>query len=268
MIAGAAPRRAPAASSDSGAALARPDCGVARRSLSLVASCMLACAGSAALAQQALQPLEGSASEPPAPWHVVGLPQQTKPFTQFGVVEVEGRRALRIEADASYGNLVHALAPQAGRHLAWQWRLDRPLADSDLRAKSGDDTAVKVCVFFDEPMDKLSFADRQLLKLARARSADPVPAATLCYVWDARLAAGTALDNAFTRRLRYIVLESGTEKQGRWVPERRDLVADFARTFGAECEVVPPIVGVAVGADADNTRGHSIAYVRQLVLEP
>lgn len=221
-----------------------------------------------ALAQNVLQPLDGSAAEPPAPWHVVGLPRQTKPFTQFGVVEVEGRRALRVEADASYGNLVHPLPPQAGGHLAWQWRVDRPLAESDLRVKSGDDTAVKVCVFFDEPLDKMSFADRQLLKLARARSADPVPAATLCYVWDTRLAAGTGIDNAYTRRVRYLVLESGAEKHGRWVPERRDLAADFSRAFGAECDVVPPVVGVAVGADADNTHGHSVAYVRQLALEP
>ena len=220
-------------------------------------------------AQAALEPIAGAGAASPAPWHIVGLPRQTKPFTQFSVVDLDGRRAVRIEADASYGNLVHPLdSPPAAGHLAWQWRVEQPLASADLRQRSGDDTAVKVCVFFDEPMDKLSFADRQLIKLARSRSADAVPTATLCYVWDGQLPVGTALDNAFTRRLRYIVLETGSAKLDRWVGERRDLRADFLRAFGAECETVPPVVGVAVGADADNTRGHSVAYVSQLVLEP
>jgi hypothetical protein len=31
---------------------------------------------------------------------------------------------------------------------------------------------------------------------------------------------------------------------------------------------VPPIVGIAVGADSDNTKSHSVAYVSGIVLEP
>ena len=49
---------------------------------------------------------------------------------------------------------------------------------------------------------------------------------------------------------------------------RRDVGADFTRLFGAESPTVPPIIGVAVGADADNTKSHSIAYVSNLVLTP
>jgi hypothetical protein len=30
---------------------------------------------------------------------------------------------------------------------------------------------------------------------------------------------------------------------------------------------VPPLLGIAVGADADNTRSHSLAYVTDLNLE-
>ena len=35
-----------------------------------------------------------------------------------------------------------------------------------------------------------------------------------------------------------------------------------------ESKEVPPVTGVAVGADADNTHGHSLAHVADLVLEP
>ena len=198
-----------------------------------------------------------------------GLPQQTKPFTRFTVIDLDGQRALKIEADESYGNLVHALKPVSPPlQLAWQWRVERLLEHADLRQKSGDDTAVKVCVFFDEPMEQLTFGERQLLRLARSRSTDAVPTATVCYVWDSRLPSGTVLDSPFTRRLRYIVLESGTSRLNQWIAEQRDVAADYLKVFGSESASVPPIIGVAVGADADNTKSHSVAYVRDLVLGP
>jgi len=226
-------------------------------------------AAAPAWSEPLLGPLTGPGATPPEPWHVAGLPQQTKPFTRFSVVDLDGRRALKIEADHSYGNLVHALKPvMPPLQLAWQWRVELPLEQSDLRLKSGDDTEVKVCVFFDEPMEQLSFGERQLLRFARARSDELVPTATVCYVWDSRLPAGTALDSPFTRRLRYIVLQSGTARLGQWVAERRDIAADYLKVFGSEGASVPPVVGVAVGADADNTKSHSIAYVGELVLAP
>lgn len=230
---------------------------------------LLLAAGSAFAAEPALAPLGAAGSPPAAPWHVVGLPQQTKPFTRFSMVEIDGKRAVKIEADLSYGNLVHSLKEFAApAQLSWQWRIEKPIEAADLRERRGDDTAVKVCVFFDLPMDNVPFTDRQLLRVARGKTSDPVPTATVCYVWDAKLPAGTTLDNAFTRRMRYIVLESGTDRLNKWVAEKRDVGADFLKLFGDESKVVPPIVGIAVGADADNTQSHSVAYVSGISLEP
>ena len=239
----------------------------ARLLLALAVALPLASPHVARAAEPALAPFGAVASPPQAPWHVVGLPQQTKPFTRFSVVDVDGKRAVKIEADESYGNLVHPLKANAPAHLAWQWRVEQPIEAADLRQKSGDDNAVKVCVFFDEPIGQLSFVERQALRYFRARSTEPIPAATLCYVWDTHLPPGTALDNPFTRRMRYFVLESGAAQLDRWVAERRDLAADFRRVFGSECPTVPPVVGVSIGADADNTHGHSVAYVGDLSLE-
>jgi Protein of unknown function (DUF3047) len=227
----------------------------------------------AALAQAPLiAAFPATGDTPPAPWHIAGLPHQTKPFTRFALADVDGRRALRVQADESYGNLVHPLvlaAPATSSvHLSWQWRVDQLIADANLREKGGDDTALKVCVFFDLPLDKVPLFERQLLRLARTQTPEPLPGATVCYVWDARLAAGTTIDNAYTRRVRYLVLETGPAQPHQWVHERRDLAADFTRLFGAESAQVPPVVGVAVGADADNTHGHSLGHVADLVLEP
>jgi hypothetical protein len=238
-----------------------------RRPAALAWSFLLA-TGTALAADPALAPFGASGGAPQAPWHVVGLPQQTKPFTRFSVVDIDGKRAVKIEADESYGNLVHPVQAAAPAHLAWQWRIEKPLENADLRQRSGDDTAVKVCVSFDLPIESISFAERQILRIARGKTSEPVPGASVCYVWDAKLAAGTALDNAFTRRIRYIVLESGNDRLDRWVGERRDVGADFLRLFKDESTTVPPIIGVAIGADADNTKSHTVSYVSGVTLEP
>ena len=103
--------------------------------------------------------------------------------------------------------------------LAWQWRVDDLLDGADLHSKAGDDSALKVCVFFDLPITRVPFLERQLLRLARTQSDEPLPAATVCYVWDTRLPPDTDLDNAFTRRVRYIVLRSGPVAAHEWMNE-------------------------------------------------
>jgi hypothetical protein len=214
-----------------------------------------------------LQPFAASGSAPAAPWHVAGLPQQKKPFTRFSVVDVDGKRALRVDADESYGNLVHPLQlEQKGLHLGWRWRVDQLNTAADLRVREGDDTTLKVCALWDEPLDSVPFVERQLLRAARAKTGEALPAATVCYVWDAKLAEGTDIDSPFTRRLRYVVLRSG-DRPRQWISERRDIGADFLRLFGAETTQLPVLIGVAVGADSDNTHTRSVGHVADLVLE-
>lgn len=217
-----------------------------------------------------LQPM-GPGPVPAAPWHVAGLPGQTKPFTRFELVELEGRRVLRIEADSSYGNLVHALKldpPPAALQFAWRWRVDQLVEGADLHQRATEDIPAKVCVFFDEPMSKVPFVERQVLRMARVRAEEWLPSATVCYVWDNKLPVGAALHSPFTGRVRYLVLESGSEHLHAWRSEKRDVIADFVKLYGDEAGDVPPVIGVGVGADADNTHGHSLAYVTDLLLSP
>src|SRR6185369_8510425 len=116
-----------------------------RHALVPVGAFLLLAAGNALAADAALAPFGAVGATPTAPWHVVGLPQQTKPFTRFSVVDIDGKRAIKIEADESYGNLAHPVKAAVPAHLAWQWRIEKPLENADLRQRAGDDTAVKVC---------------------------------------------------------------------------------------------------------------------------
>jgi hypothetical protein len=200
-----------------------------------------------------------------APWSYAGLPAQKPPPTRFRVRELDGRRVLQVEADRSYGNLVHPLAGVAAGALSWRWRVDGPLPDADLRRREGDDAALKVCAMFDLPRERVPFVERQLLRLAEARFGEPLPNATLCYVWDPGWPRGSVVPNAYTRRVRFVTLDGAP---GVWHAERHDLAADFLRAFGDESREVPLLRAVLVGADADNTGGRSVGWIDALRLVP
>jgi hypothetical protein len=209
-----------------------------------------------------LEALAGAAGAlPPAPWAYAGLPQQTLPATRFSVERPDGQPALRIEARASYGNLVHPLAGVQAGELRWRWRVEQPLAAADLRTRAGDDVALKVCALFDMPREKVPFVERQLLRLAESRLGETLPSASLCYVWDPSWPRGSVVPNAFSARVRYITLGAAGSQ---WQAERQDLAADFLRVFGEESATVPQLLGLAVGADADNTAGRSVGWIADL----
>jgi hypothetical protein len=210
----------------------------------------------------------GAAAEPAAPWRLVTLPKQQLPATQYRVVNVDGARAIEIDAKASYGNLVYEWsAPVQASRLSWRWRIERDNPQIDLRRKSGDDHPVAVCVLFEHPIEAIPFFERQLLRLARVFSGEDLPAATLCYAWDLRQRAGTTLDSPYTRRVRWLVLRGTDEPLQTWRHEQRDLQADFVRLFGDESRNLPPLKAVLVAGDADNTQGRSLALVGDLALQ-
>ena len=204
-------------------------------------------------------------------WRFAGLPAQKIAPTRFDVVDLGGKRVLRVQADASYGALLWdagAARLGAGAMLRWSWQLERGLAQSDLSRKEGDDSPLKLCASFDMPLDGLPFAERTKLRMARALSGQDLPSATLCYVWDRLLPEGSLGHNPHSSRVRFIVVNSGTARPGQWFANERNLTQDFARAFGQESPVLPPLSALLIGADADNTQGSSLGYVGDVMLLP
>lgn len=197
-------------------------------------------------------------------WRPAQLPDARIPRGDFSAVLLDGEPALRLKTKRSYGTLLHPWAGAPGGRLRWQWRLDQPLPQADIRQRGGDDAALKVCAMFDQPLADMPFIERNTLRLARAASGEALPAATVCYLWDSRYAAGSSGANPYSARVRYIVLQGPSGPSGQFVTEQRDLARDFLQLFGSESAQVPPLVAIAVGADSDNTQGSSLGFLRGL----
>jgi hypothetical protein len=187
----------------------------------------------------------------PAGWTHQTLPSVERP-NRFDLVADEGVTVLRVLSDHSASSLavVQRVDPAATPLLRWRWRVSNSVAASDLRRKAGDDYAGRVYVLFDLPPERLRVADRLKIAAARLLHGADLPAAALCYVWGTAQAAGESGWNAYTDRLRMLVVDSGNGHAGQWREVVRDVAADFRVAFG---EPVPAISGVAVAADTDNS---------------
>ncbi len=206
----------------------------------------------------AAKPIVFSALTPgqalPNEFRVINVPKIAN--NQFSLVSDEGKTVLRVDSNKSAGSLGLPLTLSATSPgnptalLEWRWKINRVLDTADMNTKVGDDFAARVYVFFDVPMDALSFADRTKLRIARMMAGPDVPTAALCYVWDNSHPVGRAQWSPYSNRARVIVLQSGAGQAGTWTTQSRDVAADFREAFGFDA---PAITGVAIGNDTDNT---------------
>lgn len=230
-----------------------------------IAALLLAAASSAACAGTAgeffgLAPFSSATpGDPlPAPWKITTLPKIRK-HTRYTLVRDEGSVALRADADASMASVVHPLAldPNIYPLLEWRWKVGNLIRKSDLATREGDDYPARVYVLFDYDIRKLSFVRRVKMKLARAFYGAEMPLAALCYVWDGKAPKESSAWSAYTDRVRVIVAESGSASLNKWVTVRRNVAADFRAAFG---EAPPPVSGVAIATDTDDTGESAVAF--------
>ena len=187
----------------------------------------------------------------PEGWRHQTLPKVER-ANDFELVSDQGQHVLEVRSSASASSWVAPVRIDATRLplLRWRWKVSHSLAGSDLRTKRADDYAARLYVFFDLPLEGLSLAERLRIRASRALSGVDVPAAALCYVWGHAQPAGSTGWNPYTDRVRMIVVDSGDTHAMQWRAVERDVRRDWLDAFGAP---VPPISGVAVGADTDNT---------------
>lgn len=161
---------------------------------------------------------------------------QTKTFkgeTRYTLGRDGERRALHAESRASASGLVRKLHIDLAQtpFLHWSWKVDNVLGNNDEWTRRGDDYPARIYVVFSGG-----------LLFWRTRAID--------YVWSSNQPIGTTWPNAFTGRARMIAVESGPDRIGSWVDERRDVRADYRNLFGSNPGSAD---AVAIMTDTDNT---------------
>ena len=187
----------------------------------------------------------------PTRFRIVSIPQIA--VNSFSLVADDGRTVLKVDSANSAGSVALPLTTsrRAGSTtLEWRWKVSRILEKADMDHKQGDDYSARAYVFFDVPIESLSFVERSKIRLARMVAGADVPTAALCYVWDNKHRIGHTAWSPYTSRVRMIVLQSGSAHLNEWMLESRDVAADFREAFGFDA---PAVTGVAVGNDTDNT---------------
>ena len=198
-----------------------------------------------------------SAPAVPALWKHYKLPGK-KP-TVYAFAPIDHRLALSATAVASASMLRQAVhtAPEALRNIKFSWKVPALIGSADLTQRETHDSPVRIALAFEGDRAKFSMNNAMLSELAHVMTGEPLPYATLMYVWCNHCARGGVIINPRTDRIREIVLESGPERLGQWQDYERDIRADFERAFG---EAPGALVNVAVMTDTDNTRESATAW--------
>ena len=183
-------------------------------------------------------------------WEPFRLPG--KLFVPFEPVSRLGRPALQVQADRSVSMLRHRFEPGLNdvSMLDFAWKVDALPEGADLKDAGATDAPVRILLAFEGDRSTWSARTHRLSELSRLLTGEPLPYATLSYVWSHDDAPESVLHNPRTDRIRKLVVDSGTPHLGQWRDHRRDVRADFIRAFG---EPPGPLVAMAVMTDTDNT---------------
>lgn len=201
----------------------------------------------------------------PAPWETQYHPDIAA-HTQFKLQKQGDKTVLLADADKAYGTLVHPFAkPLALKILSWEWQILTQPTKANLQTKAGDDAGAKLCAFIQVDESKIGLGTRLALAAARTLSGEPLPAATLCYVWGTPgEKVGQVFDNPYTDRVKNIVVRDAATAS-ELIAENRDLQADARKAFGKELPEGPVMItGIALGADSDNTQSKAKALFGKL----
>lgn len=206
----------------------------------------------------------------PAQDHARGWAHQSFPGkqpTRFSYARLEGRDAISVLADGSASMLrqVVRVEPGALGRMRFSWKVPELIAQADLASRENDDAPVRIVLAFEGDRSRFTARDLALSELAHVLTGEPMPYATLMYVWCNKRAPGTVLRSPRTDRIRKLVVESGPRRLNQWLDYERDIRADFQRAFG---EAPGALVGIGIMSDSDNTGARAQAWYGPLRLLP
>jgi hypothetical protein len=128
---------------------------------------------------------------------------------------------------------------------------------ADMAHRDSEDSPVRLVLAFDGDRSQFSPKNAMLSELTHALTGQPMPYATLMYVWCNKRPVNSIIQNPRTDRIQKVVVESGAGRLNQWINYERDIRADYEKAFGE-----PPgaLIGIGIMTDSDNTRSQAQAW--------
>ena len=182
-----------------------------------------------------------------------------KRASRYRYARVDGRDAMGALAESSVSMLRQQvrIEPADLSHVRFSWKVPALMASADLTDRDHSDSPARIVLAFEGDRSRFSARDAMLSELAHALTGEPMPYATLMYVWGTHSTPGTVLNNTRTSRIRKLVMESGSRNLNQWMDYERDIRADFMKAFG---EAPGALVSIGIMTDSDNTASTATAW--------
>ena len=191
-----------------------------------------------------------------AGWRHFTLPGKTA--TVYDFVRKDGRETLTAKAGTSASMMRREVNIPAANldDVSFSWQVPLLIEGADLAERDFDDSPVRIVLVFEGDKSKFSAKNAMLSELAQVMTGEPLPYATLMYVWCNKRPAGSVVVNPRTDRIRSIVVESGKKNLRQWLDYKRKVHTDFEKAFG---ESPGKLLSVAIMTDSDNTKTQTAA---------
>jgi hypothetical protein len=204
-----------------------------------------------------------------------GPPQEWKPFvlssskknTDYLLVAEDGVTVLRAMAHGSASALVFKTEfdPNKFPTLSWRWKVAQGIPDANNADVSKEDSPLRVIVAFDGDQSKLTLKDKFASSFAQNASGQPLPYATLMYIWGNKVPINKVTTSGRTSRIRMLALNVDDQGVGKWHSFTRNLVEDFKLAFGEE---PGKVTGIELLTDTDNTGGDTESFYGDISVGP
>ncbi len=201
--------------------------------------------------------------EPPAGWQPL-LFSGREP-TQYQFSDEQGEVMVCADARGSASGLIYRLDTDTAQysHIAWRWKISNTYRNARLGERSGDDFPARIYISFAYQPERAGFAQSIKYEGYRLVYGEYPPHSVLNYVWASAEAPGEMAQSPYADNSMMLVVRGGDASAGQWQSELRDIAADYRRAFGAE---PPPVSGIALMSDADNTGEQASACFAQIRL--
>lgn len=188
----------------------------------------------------------------PSGWSFYRLAPYKK-NTAYRLVNYQGKTVLSANSKRAASGIAVKLRPHASKDLwlEWEWKAIGSILEADNAERHTDDAPLRILVAFDGNKSKLPLKEKMTFEMAHMLSGQEMPYATLMYIWSGKNPLDSIVDNAFTTRIKMIVVDSGWQDVGQWRKHARDLSADYFAAYG---EAPGDVIGIALLTDTDNTK--------------